>query len=576
MPVLTGTDGKDLLQGTEGDDTIDGLRGDDLIFGNGGNDTINGGWGNDYVLGGVGDDIIRGGGGTDPYAPLDFSLPQDRGSKYFFGEEGNDTLYGGVGNDYLLGGIGDDTIITQSSSGYVVGGPGADVLHHVGFASDGMYLEYGEDAGGVSVDLLAGRAVDGWGDIDSVSGFIAVDGSLFDDVLIGGAWLNGSAGNDVLISSFSNATLLGGPGDDRLDASGFGSNDSVSTGAIYRLYRAALNREPDVSGMEHWRRAMDRGFSAESVADGFLSSSEFQTTYGALDNRTFVALLYRNVLHREPDAGGLSSWVASLDAGASRAGVLLGFSASAEFQASTALDQEMFLNSKYGNAHRGEVYRLYQAAFDRAPDVGGYAAWVALLDSGKSSLGEIAQAFTNSSEFQSMYKNLDNTQFVTQLYANVLDRAPEPAGLAGWVGALGAGASRADVLRGFSESSELRTNSLPGMRVWLEQSSGHSTIVGGPGSDVLIGGAGADTFDFYSFDAQQSDAPTVDHVYGFESTDTLGFRGSFSFASMSDVYAMFQQQGTDVVMSLSPTSTVTFHNTTLTQVTQAGFAFGPF
>ena len=45
---------------------------------------------------------------------------------------------------------------------------------------------------------------------------------------------------------------------------------------------------------------------------------------------------------------------------------------------------------------------------------------------------------------------------------------------------------------------------------------------------------------------------------------------------MSDVYAMFQQQGTDVVMSLSPTSTVTFHNTTLTQVTQAGFAFGPF
>jgi len=45
---------------------------------------------------------------------------------------------------------------------------------------------------------------------------------------------------------------------------------------------------------------------------------------------------------------------------------------------------------------------------------------------------------------------------------------------------------------------------------------------------------------------------------------------------MSDVYAMFQQQGPHVVMSLFPTNTVTFHDTTLTQVTQAGCAFGPF
>jgi len=67
-----------------------------------------------------------------------------------------------------------------------------------------------------------------------------------------------------------------------------------------------------------------------------------------------------------------------------------------------------------------------------------------------------------------------------------------------------------------------------------------------------------------------------DLIHGFGSTDTLGFLGGFSFAGMSDVYAMFQQQGPDVVMSLFPTNTVTFHDTTLTQVTQAGCAFGPF
>ena len=64
----------------------------------------------------------------------------------------------------------------------------------------------------------------------------------------------------------------------------------------------------------------------------------------------------------------------------------------------------------------------------------------------------------HSPEFQARYGALNNTQFVAQLYANVLDRAPDSGGLAYHVGHLNAGMTRADVLVGFSESPENQAN----------------------------------------------------------------------------------------------------------------------
>jgi serralysin len=103
----------------------------------------------------------------------------------------------------------------------------------------------------------------------------------------------------------------------------------------------------------------------------------------------------------------------------------------------------------------GEAYRIYQAAFDRAPDMSGVGFWMSRLDQG-ASLESVAAGFMTSTEFQSMYgPNPTNQQFVEKLYQNVLDRAGEAAGVNFWVGALdGHNASRADVLAHFSESAE--------------------------------------------------------------------------------------------------------------------------
>ena len=105
------------------------------------------------------------------------------------------------------------------------------------------------------------------------------------------------------------------------------------------------------------------------------------------------------------------------------------------------------------NGHGGQAYRLYQAAFNRAPDKEGLGFWMAQMDNG-SSLNAVANAFLGSTEFQQRYGNLSNVEFVNSMFENVLHRAGKPAGVAFWVGQLENGGTRSDVLLGFSESAE--------------------------------------------------------------------------------------------------------------------------
>ncbi|NBN78394.1 DUF4214 domain-containing protein [Microvirga tunisiensis] len=106
-----------------------------------------------------------------------------------------------------------------------------------------------------------------------------------------------------------------------------------------------------------------------------------------------------------------------------------------------------------GNA--GQTYRLYQAAFARTPDTIGLGHNTRLVDGGLT-IKDMSAAFIGSAEFIARYgQNTSNTTFITALYQNVLGRAPDATGLAGWQQRLADGSwSRADVLFGFSESAE--------------------------------------------------------------------------------------------------------------------------
>jgi hypothetical protein len=110
----------------------------------------------------------------------------------------------------------------------------------------------------------------------------------------------------------------------------------------------------------------------------------------------------------------------------------------------------------------GELYRLYAAAFDRVPDAAGLGYWLKGADAGQS-LDNVAQAFTQSAEFSQRYGSLDNDGFLTQIYANVLDRGYDQAGFDYWIAVLDGGAARGNVLAEFSRSGEFQAKLIGAM-----------------------------------------------------------------------------------------------------------------
>ncbi|WP_377701844.1 DUF4214 domain-containing protein [Pseudoduganella sp. UC29_71] len=104
----------------------------------------------------------------------------------------------------------------------------------------------------------------------------------------------------------------------------------------------------------------------------------------------------------------------------------------------------------------GQAYRIYQAAFDRAPDLGGLGFWIYHMEHGLS-LRQVAAGFMASPEFAKLYGSSapSNDVLVTKLYANVLHRAPDAEGYKFWMDFLTSGReNQAGVLYWFSESPE--------------------------------------------------------------------------------------------------------------------------
>lgn len=190
----------------------------------------------------------------------------------------------------------------------------------------------------------------------------------------------------------------------------------------------------------------------DTDGDGFPDALEILNglTVGLKDNDVvsrddlFLMQLYRDILYREADAGGLTFWTQVLEQNLiSRENVAAVFINSPEFQDIV-----------------GSVARLYFGTFDRMPDQAGLNYWVEALRAGLS-LAEIGNAFVTSEEFLSLYGSLDGAGFLAPLYNNILNREADLPGLQYWQSQLAAGVSKGQVLSLFTNSPEFTTSSLP-------------------------------------------------------------------------------------------------------------------
>jgi hypothetical protein len=162
---------------------------------------------------------------------------------------------------------------------------------------------------------------------------------------------------------------------------------------------------------------------------------------------SFVTRFYQLCLNRPPDQSGLDDWVDNLvDGTQSGAEVARGFVFSSEF-----------INQDTSNEEFLAI--LYSAFFNREPDQGGRAVWLAELDSGKDR-GEVLDGFIYAAEFENLCWQYDIMPdqvdaFVARFYELCLDREPDFNGLMAWTHNLRSKVmTGADVARGFIYSSE--------------------------------------------------------------------------------------------------------------------------
>jgi hypothetical protein len=186
------------------------------------------------------------------------------------------------------------------------------------------------------------------------------------------ATVNGTANDDFIYSIGANGTITGGPGNDTI-AAGAGINTAVYSGAS-----------------KDYTVTITSGTSVYSVQDKV-----------GTDGTDTVANIQRLQF---TDQTLDSTW----------------------FTKAAALPSAQFV----------DLTELYVAYFNRAPDAVGLDFWAAALHDGMS-LQQIAKLFLSAPETIAAYPASQSTQdFVTEVYNNVLGRAPDTGGLNFWANEL--------------------------------------------------------------------------------------------------------------------------------------------
>ena len=203
-----GGDSWDYLEGGDGSDALYGEAGGDMLSGGAGDDQVFGGAGDDYAYGGSGDDWLDLGAGDDYYMFDVWNFP----------DQGSDTLVEAddLDNDYLeLIGFSVGATLDLSDTNQQTVVPGAlSLTLSSGSGFEAVYGTYYDD-------VIYGNTRDN--SIDGADGDDTIYGAGGNDYLDGGYGVNtvsGGAGDDQLYGGWDGGgTIEGGPGNDYAEGS---------------------------------------------------------------------------------------------------------------------------------------------------------------------------------------------------------------------------------------------------------------------------------------------------------------------------------------------------------------------
>ncbi len=192
--------------------------------------------------------------------------------------------------------------------------------------------------------------------------------------------------------------------------------------SITELYQEILGRTPAPYELGGWRFHILANPTASGIGTfghALFDSGEYLSKPST--PRAYVTLLYRSILDREPDPGGLQSWLQFLQAQFDTA--LPGFVNSQEFRRLVPSTQDQ-------TAVRAVVTRLYQQVLGRQPAAAEVTQWTNYVFATGDLVG-MARGFLGSTEYNSRARTL--SEHVVILYRTFLGREPAAHEIPQWV-----------------------------------------------------------------------------------------------------------------------------------------------
>jgi Ca2+-binding RTX toxin-like protein len=343
---IRGRDGNDTLDGGLQGDVLRGEAGNDRLLGGDtepnrieggdGDDSIDGGAAGDHILGGAGNDSVAAGGGND-------WVFGEAGRDSISGGDGHDVLVGGADEDTVRGDAGDDTLVVVNGdlgSAYtaVPTGTGGG-SYDGGVGNDQLVAVRSHESAVADITLTAGSVQLGSAPVETVLGVesaLLAGGSAGDTIsaaTFGGTTvIYGHGGNDTLTGSDQADQIFGGAGNDLVKAQG--GNDTVRGGTgsnplrggtgddLYLLDAASGDRVTEAAG-----EGNDTVDASASGADNSVSAGSTEVTAYAGTGFGFVlqGAVERLVLGAGDDLVRLEPGLASglaVDAGAGQDGLV--------------------------------------------------------------------------------------------------------------------------------------------------------------------------------------------------------------------------------------------------------------
>ncbi|MET0376367.1 MAG: DUF4214 domain-containing protein, partial [Rhizorhabdus sp.] len=516
------------LEGGDGADTLDGGDGDDIILGGSGRDSIHGGNGADRIIDTGNGDIIYGQAGDD-HIEINGINTHDDLVTYIDAGDGDDRIDFartniGNGEVRILGGAGNDTILLDTNStGYLFAGAGDDRITLTGNGSGTVFARFDVSAGDgndritdlrtVQTDFSLGSGRDyGTAIFRADHNYVTYDlGTDTDtDVLTLVAPADfirtTSFTYDIMLSGFR-----GGTDGDRLDISSIAANGFLGWDGLSKPFAAGYLRleasgadtilylDRDMAaGPDPAYRFVFRGVVPASLtADNLGWAPDGSTPVAVVETGTASAdVIYGHAANDRLDGGAGDD---ILDGGFG-ADTLIGGGGSDLLLGGPGRDTALYsgfaqryaidFNGGFGTVSGGSeggtdhlelvetirfadgyltsdpdsaaaaVARLYDTVLQRTPDSYGLNGWLQAVDAG-STLAQVAQGIASSEEFQQATGGLSTGDFVEYLYVHALGRASDSVGKAGWVNWIDSGAmTRGQVVLGFSDSVEHRALTL--------------------------------------------------------------------------------------------------------------------